>query len=192
MRRLIISLAILSMALISAAAQPRAAGVRLGGTGIDATYQHYMARDQFIEGNLGLDFGYNMNGRVGVKATATYNLIWARPAWTDTGSWALYAGPGVSIGGVNDMAVAKFGDERVPYNDGGFMLAAAVQVGLEYCFDFPLQISVDLRPYFGFHVNDGKYYDILTQQTQHYGRTIGFYDSGLLGFVPSISVRYIF
>lgn len=192
MKRIILTISLILSAAALAAAQPRSTGIRLGATGLDATYQHTMNANQFIEGNIGMDFGYNANGKAGFKATATYNFIWARPAWTDQGSWALYAGPGISIGGVNDMAVYKFGKERLGYLDGGFMIALAAQVGLEYNFDFPLQLSLDVRPYFGLHVNDGKYYSVIDQENKNYGSTAGFYDNGLLGFVPTLSVRYRF
>ena len=153
-------------------------------------YQHTIRKDQFIEGNIGMDFGYS--GKAGFKATAIYNFVWARPAWTERGSWALYAGPGLSIGGVNDLCVYKFGKERIGYTDSGFMFAFAAQVGLEYNFDFPLQLALDVRPYFGVHVNDGVHHDVLEDIQTDYGSTAGFYDNGLLGFVPTISVRYRF
>ena len=72
------------------------------------------------------------------------------------------------------------------------MIAAAGHVGLEYTFDFPLQLCIDLRPCFGIHVNDGKFYDKETGIRVDYGGKVGFYDNGLLGFAPSLSVRYCF
>lgn len=192
MKRMILTISILATAACIATAQPRSAGIRIGATGLDATYQHTMNSNQFIEGNIGIDFGYNANGKAGFKATAIYNFVLARPAWTSQGSWALYAGPGVSLGAVNDMAVYKFGKERQGYLDNGFMIAIAAQVGLEYNFDFPLQLALDIRPYFGMHINDGKYYDVINQENKSYGSTVGFYDNGLLGFAPTLSVRYHF
>lgn len=192
MRRFLTTFSIIFLTVCAAFAQPRSAGLRIGATGLDGTYQHSIKPNQFIEGNIGLDFGYNANGKAGFKATAIYNFVFARPAWTEKGSWALYAGPGISIGGVNDMAVHKIGKERIGYTDGGFLLALATQVGIEYNFDFPLQISLDIRPYFGIHVNDGKYYNIIDKETQKYGTTVGFYDNGMLGFAPTLSIRYRF
>lgn len=189
MKRLLLTITI-AIAATAAIAQPRSGGIRIGGTGLDLSYQHTMSRNQFVEGNLGLDFGNS--GQAGFKATAIYNFVWARPAWTDQGSWALYAGPGISLGAVNDMCVYKFGKERIGYLDGGFMLAFAAQVGVEYNFDFPLQLSLDVRPYIGMHVNDGEYYDIIGQEDRKYGSTVGFYDNGLMGFIPTLSVRYRF
>lgn len=192
MKRIILTISIILSAAAIAAGQPRSAGIRLGATGLDAAYQHTMNANQFIEGNIGLDFGYNANGKAGFKATAIYNFVWARPAWTQQGTWALYAGPGLSLGFVDDMVPYEIGDAIQGYYDNGFMLALAGQVGIEYNFDFPLQISIDIRPYFGMHINDGRFRIPNTDTVVKYEKKIGFYDNGLLGFVPSISVRYRF
>ena len=159
-------LLIASLALgisLAAAAQPRAIGARMGW-GFEASYQHTMKGADFLEADLGL-FTYALNGAV------VYNFMIAQPAWTDRGEWGFYAGPGgaVGIGVLNGT--------------GGFNLSAAGQVGLEYTFWLPLQLSVDIRPYFGFHVNDG-FHD--------FGSKCGFYNYGMLGFVPTLSVRYRF
>ena len=87
MRRIILTI-ILTAGTLGAFAQPRAAGLRLGITGFEADYQHTIQKNQFAEGGIGLDFGYNANGTPGIKATGTYNFIWARPAWTNKGTWA--------------------------------------------------------------------------------------------------------
>lgn len=176
---------------------PGAVGARIGAMGIDGVYIHSLNSTQFIEANVGLDFGYNATGTPGFKLSALYNYIWARPAWTDTGRWALYAGAGLSMGYVDDFVSLK-GEipEILQENfitgsyDTGFMIAAAIQVGISYTFDFPLQLAIDLRPYLGIHSNDGKIrigageYDL--------GGKTEFYDNGLLGFVPSVSARYAF
>ena len=87
MKKTILTILMIAAAITTAAAQPRAAGIRIGATGLDASYQHTMNSTQFIGADIGLDFGYNVNGYSGVKATAIYNFVWARPAWTDKGSW---------------------------------------------------------------------------------------------------------
>ena len=92
----------------------------------------------------------------------------AKPQWSDRGEWGVYAGPGAVVG------LDIFGDTK------SFSVAAAGQVGLEYSFDFPLLLAVDMRPCIGLHVNTGK------------GARVGFYDNGLLGLVPNLSVRYRF
>ena len=179
MKKILTIITIITAAALSSYAQPRAMGVRFGTTGLEADYQHDMKKNQFVEGNLGLDFGTLSDGTPGLKATAIYNFIWAHPAWTDRGTWALYAGPGASIGYVHDEVHFKVGKEVVSYNDGGFMLGVCGQVGLEYTFWFPLQLSVDLRPCVGMHING------------HEPR-VGIYDTGFMGFLPSLSVRYRF
>ena len=191
MRKKILTTIFIAVAAVSAAsAQPRALGIRVGVSGLEADYQHSFSKNQFLEGNFGLDFGYDANGAPGVKATALYNFVWARPAWTDKGKWALYAGPGATLGYVNDEVHFKAADgvNIVRYLDNGFMLGICGQVGLEYTFWFPLQLSVDLRPVIGMHINSG----YTAHDGTHYGTRVGFYDNGLLGFAPTISVRYRF
>lgn len=196
MKRLLTVLILISAVAFSAiaktpyASSPRSMGFRIGATGFDASYQHVVKKNQFLQGDLGIDFGYSANGHAGVRATATYNFIWARPAWTSRGYWAIYSGPGLTLGYVNDMFNIRIGDE-IRYTpkrsgDNGFMLALAAQVGLEYTFDFPMSLGLEVRPVFGIHVNDGVEFDGV-----RYSQT-SFYDNGLLGFVPTLAVRYRF
>ena len=79
--------------------------------------------EQFIEGDFGVDFGAAAGKKAGARLTALYNIIWARPAWTDEGSWAIYAGPGISLGYVADKVVYDVGDARISIFDKGAMLA---------------------------------------------------------------------
>lgn len=189
MKRFLLTI-IIAVTAVSAYAQPRAMGIRFGATGFEADYQHEMKKNQFIEGNLGMDFGALAKNSPGIKATAVYNFIWARPAWTNEGTWAIYAGPGASIGYVYDSDHQKDGLNVRPYHHGGFMLGICGQVGVEYSFWFPLQLSVDLRPTIGMHVG-GKGVTIAEGMIQEKTK-VGLYDGGFLGFVPSLSVRYKF
>ena len=38
---------------------PRSMGFRIGATGFDASYQHIVKKNQFVQGDFGVDFGYN-------------------------------------------------------------------------------------------------------------------------------------
>lgn len=191
MKRFLIAFAVLVGTAVAVSAQPRSAGLRIGAAGLDAVYQHSLSKNTFIEGNFGLDFGVKKNA--GFKLTGIYNMVLARPAWTDKGSWAIYAGPGVSLGNVYDMVKYDIMNKKMPFPDNGFMLALTGQVGLEYNFEFPLQIAVDLRPMIGLHVNDGKFRDPATNVLiEGYESKVGFYGNGLIGFIPNISVRYRF
>lgn len=150
-KTLIIIAAILGFA-VAASAQPKAIGGRFGATGLEASYQHYLGNPNFLEVDLGF---YMFNG---FNATGTYNWTFAQPNWSSRGEWGWYAGPGINLG----------------VYDSNFFIGAVGQVGLEYTFWFPLQLSVDLRPTIG--VYDGEF----------------FTDGLAYGFIPSFSVRYAF
>ena len=77
----------------------------------------------------------------------------AQPQWTSRGEWGFYAGPGVALGG---GAVKVDG-----VNHGYFSAGVAGQVGLEYTFWFPLQLSFDLKPQLGFGFNYGFHFNIM-------------------------------
>lgn len=191
MKRFLIAFAVLVGTAVALSAQPRSAGFRIGAAGLDAVYQHSLSKNTFIEANFGLDFGVNNNA--GFKLTGIYNMVLARPAWTNKGSWAIYAGTGVSLGNVHDMVTYEVINDKMSYSDNGFMLALTGQVGLEYNFKSPIQIAVDLRPMIGLHVNDGKFRDPVTNVVvEGYESKVGFYGNGLIGFIPNISVRYRF
>ncbi len=195
MKRFFITALIASISIASFA-QPRAAGIRIGTTGADLSYQHSLSWDKFIEGEAGVDFGATPTSGAGFKAAATFNFIWARPAWTDRGTWALYSGPGIALGFVADKVTQKFNDGKLSTNDNGFMLSVVAQAGIEYTFWFPLQLSLDIRPYFGMHCSNG--YEITftgpdgTSASASYGEKTGFYERGLLGFIPTLSARFRF
>lgn len=156
-KALIVIAAVFGFALV-ASAQPKAVGGRLG-YGLEASYQHFLGNPNFLEVNLGLDL---LGGEPGFRATGTYNFTFAQPNWTPRGNWAWYAGPGATLGTTH-------------YNDdNNFFFGLVGQVGLEYTFWFPLQLSADLRPTIG--ICDGE-----------------FWTNGITyGFIPTISVRYSF
>ena len=122
MKKIIILAAMVLGFSVAAAAQPRAVGLRLG-YGAEATYQHTMGDSNFIEANLGLNDFTTLN------VAATYNWMLAKPQWTDRGEWGVYAGAGAAVGFNQTICIG-----------------AAGQVGLEYTFWFPLQLSLDIRP----------------------------------------------
>ena len=156
-KALLIIASVLGFAAV-ASAQPKAIGGRLG-YGLEASYQHYLGNPNFLQVDAGLDL---YGGEAGFKATGTYNFTFAQPDWTPRGQWGWYAGPGVTLGSTY-------------FNDANnFFFGLVGQIGLEYTFWFPLQLSVDFRPTLG--ICDGE-----------------FWTNGIVfGFVPTISVRYSF
>ena len=192
MKKYLLIAAVIISSAAAALGQPRAIGMRVGATGFDVAYLHSFFPKQFLEADLGLDFGYNVNGRAGFKVAAFYNFVWATPAWTNRGDWALYAGPGLALGYVDDIMPYDFDDKRIGIYDNGFMAALSAQVGLKYTFWFPLQLAIDIRPYFGLHINDGRIKNPYSDQIEYRDSKTGFYDNGLLRFAPTLSVRYKF
>ena len=141
-KTLLIVIALLGLSL-AAVAQPKAIGVRGGLLGLnfngEISYEQWSSLFDndydFIEVDLGV-FGSN-----GFKATALYNFTLAQPEFTDRGEWGLYLGPGVAVGygtGINKNDEKK----SAPF------LGLTAQLGLEYTFWFPLQLSADFRPSF--------------------------------------------
>ena len=154
MKKIILVAAMVLGFTVAASAQPRAVGIR-GGYGVEASYQHSLGTN-FVEADLGL------NGFDVLNVAATYNFMIAQPAWTNSGTWGFYAGPGVALGA----------------GKGVFNLGIAGQVGLEYTFDFPLQLSLDIRPQIG--MVSATALDVTTREF------------GIWGWYPHLGIRYKF
>ena len=142
MKKIVIIVTALLLGAFAAVAQPKAIGLRGGPFEQEISYEHWLTffdNDyDFLEAELGV-FGGN-----GFKATAMYNFTLAFPEFTDRGEWALYAGPGV---------VSGFGSYKTMVNEkeethASIFIGAAAQIGMEYTFWFPLQLSLDFRPTF--------------------------------------------
>lgn len=128
-----ITVALVAFAAV-AAAQPRAIGIRAGYGG-ELSYQHSIGSN-FAEFDLGL-FGHS------AAISGIYDFIIA-----GDGNFNFYAGPGARLG-------AWVGKDY-----SGFDLGIAAQVGIEYNFTFPMQISLDWKPVFHFIGPDnGKGFD---------------------------------
>lgn len=145
-----------------AAAQPKAIGGKLGSQGVQASYEHYLGGPNFIEANLGIDIEHDL----GFNVSGIYNFVFAQPNWTPRGDWAWYAGPGVTFG------TMYYNGKYIKQKDKAFF-GLVGQIGCEYQFWFPLQVSADFRP------------------------TVAFCDGSaffrtLYALCPTISVRYTF
>jgi len=144
MKKVFLSAIMLVGLAFSAQAQEipkNALGLRLGdndGFGGELSYQRGLGGNNRLE----LDLGWRDN-----KDYEAYKLVglyqWI---WNIEGGFNWYAGAGAGIGGYSiDTPPGFTGD------DSGTFLLAAGNIGIEYVFDFPLQLSLDLRPelYFG-------------------------------------------
>lgn len=166
MKRIIVIIAALLCVAASAFAQSKSLGVRFTGySGMEASYEHFLGdAPNFLEAEVGVNAHHST---VGFQVTGIYNWQIEEFYWTPRGDWSLYAGPGVSLG------TSAYKDDDSTYSAKAFF-GITGQIGLEYSFWFPLQLSVDIRPVIG--VTKG-----------------GFYDDGLAyGLLPTFSVRYVF
>ena len=140
MKKIILIAALVLGFAAAASAQPKAIGLRIGG-GAELSYQHNVGAN-FIEADLGLESFKNLG------VAATYNFSIAE--FGD--GFKFYAGPGIGLGFAESL-----------------MVGVAGQAGIEYKFaSAPVNISVDVRPYFD------------------------FMGVGLVGWYPHIGVRYNF
>ena len=140
MKKIILIAALVLGFAAAASAQPKAIGLRIGG-GAELSYQHNVGAN-FIEADLGLESFKNL----GVAATYNFNIA----EFGD--GFKFYAGPGIGLGFAESL-----------------MVGVAGQAGVEYNFaSAPVNISVDVRPYFD------------------------FMGVGLVGWYPHIGVRYNF
>lgn len=129
MKKIILAAALVLGFEVAASAQPRAIGVRIGNGG-EISYQHSMGSN-FLEVDGGLGLGL-VDGVFNVGATGIYNFMISEFG----NGFGFYAGPGAGVG----LALGE-----VNY----LALSAAGMVGIEYNFNFPLQISLDFRQHIG-------------------------------------------
>lgn len=142
MKKIILAAALVLGFAVAASAQPKALGIR-GGYGADLSYQHYVSGSNFIEADLGLENFEFLN------VAATYNFMISEFG----NGFGFYAGPGLAVGLGEALHVGVAG-----------------QAGVEYNFNFPLQISIDIRPQLGL-VNEA---------------------FGIWGWYPHLGIRYQF
>ncbi|MES2811529.1 MAG: hypothetical protein V4670_03580 [Bacteroidota bacterium] len=116
-----------------------ALGLRLGdndGFGGEISYQRGLSKSNRLEFDLGLRNSNHVNA---FKLTGLYQWV-----WNIDGGFNWYAGVG---GGLASWSVDKdYGDAS------GTAVFGAGDIGIEYNFDVPIQLSLDYRP--EFYLND--------------------------------------
>jgi len=152
MKKIILSAIMLIGLAFTAQAQKisdNAIGLRLGsndGFGTEISYQRALGENNRLELDLGWRnrnnyYGDNYDANA-IKLAALYQWV-----WNIDGGFNWYAGVGGGVG--------SFGyDDANGRHDDVFAFAAG-DVGIEYNFDIPLLISLDVRPEFG----SSDYYD---------------------------------
>lgn len=137
----IVSFLAIATSLSAQQVSKNALGLRIGdndGFGAEITYQRHLNENNRLEFDLGFR---NSNDVEAFKLVGLYQ--WVRPL---DGNFNWYVGAGAGIGSYD-----------TPVGDGSFALVAG-NVGIEYNFDIPLLLSLDVRPELGF---DDSYSDDL-------------------------------
>lgn len=149
MKKLILSAVMLVGLAFASNAQEiskNALGLRLGdndGFGGELSYQRALGDNNRLE----LDLGWRNN-----DAYDAYKLVglyqWV---WNIDGGFNWYAGVGGGLG--------SYSIDRPNRNDDGTFFLAAGNLGIEYNFDIPLMLSLDIRPelYFGDDFRDDNF-----------------------------------
>ena len=134
MKKFIFAMA-LGLSLISAVnaqKMEKAIGLRFGYGG-EISYQQPLGNANRLELDLGLNaYGFGLNG--------VYQWVWDLSSLADGFNW--YAGIGASVGSFYFGSIVN--SPRV------LNVGILGQVGMEYNFNFPLQLSLDYRPGFYF------------------------------------------
>ena len=118
-----------------------ALGLRLGdndGFGGEISYQRGLSNKTRLEFDLGWR---NSNDVDAIKIVGLHQWV-----WNIDGGFNWYAGLG---GGLGSWSYDKNG-----YDDNGTFVLAAGDIGIEYNFDVPIQLSLDFRPEFYFNSDD--------------------------------------
>src|SRR5690606_33752748 len=148
MKKFVLTCLLISGGFFCANAQmisENAIGLRLGdsnGFGVEISYQRAIGGDNNrLELDLGIEDDEHFNA---FQLTGIYQWV-----WNIDGGFNWYAGPGAGIG------FFSFEDDFPGAEDNSeayFFIAG--DVGIEYNFDIPLMLSLDLRPEFGFNDYD--------------------------------------
>ncbi|KJD33162.1 hypothetical protein PK35_08540 [Tamlana nanhaiensis] len=159
----LLSLTILGFAFTTSAQNisENAIGLRLGGSdglGPEVSYQRAITNNNRAEFDLGWRSARDFDG---FKLTGLYQWVWLLD-----GDFNWYAGVG---GG---LASYDYNNNAFGYDNDDTFVFAAGNIGVEYSFDFPLQLSLDFRPEIGFGED--------------------YYDNNDVDFDVALGVRYQF
>ena len=138
MKKIVGVIAIFILTTVAVQAQSiskNALGLRVGdndGFGGEVSYQHYLKENNRLEFDLGWRSSKNFDA---FKLVGLYQ--WVMPI---EGNFNWFVGAGAGIGSF----------DAGNNNDGTFALVAG-DIGIEYNFDIPLILSLDVRPELGFN-----------------------------------------
>lgn len=137
---LTLALVVSMISVVNAQVEGKAIGLRFGNGG-EISFQTALGEANRLELDLGLNNWDNNYGYSGFGLTGIYQWVWGLDEIAPGFKW--YAGFGATVGS---------------YKPNGIGVGLAGQIGLEYNFTIPLQISIDYRPAI-FIINSHNSYD---------------------------------
>lgn len=125
MRKLVFTLSIMLSVVFFANAQAKgnAIGIRTGYSDSEISFQHALGDANRLELGLGTNYLW------GATLTGVYQWVWDLSSLAPGFNW--YAGGGAALG---------------LHSSSSFGVGVMGQIGVEYNFEFPLQLSLDYRP----------------------------------------------
>ena len=137
-------LAVASIGFMNAQQVQNAIGIKFGDGG-EISYQHALGSANRLEVNLGthsLNWGGSTAGvrSNSVFLTGIYQWVWDLSQLADGFQW--YAGVGAWCG-LHTTRVTVAGNTT---SDSSVSVAVVGNIGIEYNFDFPLQLALDWTP----------------------------------------------
>lgn len=126
-------LTLIAIVGLAFAANAQNIGVRLGTDG-EISYQHELGSNNRIEADLGIGGFLNWSDYHFLSLTGVYQ--WH---WNIVDSFGWFVGPGAQI----SLVQAKS-------NETYFNVSVGGQIGIDYEFNIPLQLSLDVRPMWNF------------------------------------------
>lgn len=124
-----------------------ALGLRIGdndGFGGEVSYQRGLSKNNRLEFDLGWR---DSNHYDAVKLVGLYQWV-----WNIDGGFNWYAGPGAGLGSWRSQYWNN--GNTYYYEDSGAFFLITGDIGIEYNFPIPLQISLDFRPEIYFNSDD--------------------------------------
>ena len=140
MKKLVFSILFSFCVLAFANAQSNAIGVRQQFNVIGSEYSFNASLQLGISSLNRVEFGLGFDTYPAFCASAVYQWVFDLSQLEPGFNW--YTG----VGG----GFLAYGEKLYPYNKGGANIGVLGILGMEYNFDFPLQVSVDFCP--GFYV----------------------------------------
>lgn len=131
MKKFLLTFCLLASIVVAANAQPRAIGARVGWN-LEFSYQHAIASRNMIDLTAGVTNFFN--NAAYVDANCVFDWV-----FNINGGWNWYVGPGLGVG-------YGFGSHWRENDYIPFRLNIGGQIGVEYQFGIPLNLSLDWRP----------------------------------------------